>query len=255
MAVAYVDWEQQEFGIAAALSGDEAMMDAYRSGDPYLAFAEQAGAATPDATKASRKTVRDQFKQCVLAVQYGQGPTGLSQRLGVSEARARALLAMHRQTYPRYWQWSDAIQDRAMLHGGLHTVFGWQVHAGRDANPRSLRNFGMQANGAEMLRLACCQATERGIAVCAPVHDALLIEGAADRIDEVVAYSQEDMRQASEIVLGGFALRTEAKIVRHPDRYMDERGQQMWDTVQELLAARPTMWSQPPDDVVAASSS
>ena len=33
----------------------------------------------------------------------------------------------------------------------------------------------MQANGAEMLRLACCLATERGIEVCAPVHDAVLI--------------------------------------------------------------------------------
>src|SRR5208337_3142694 len=40
--VAYVDWSQQEFGIAAALSGDINMQAAYRSGDPYLAFAKQA---------------------------------------------------------------------------------------------------------------------------------------------------------------------------------------------------------------------
>jgi hypothetical protein len=33
-ALAYVDWCQQEFGIAAALSQDPAMMDAYQSGDP-----------------------------------------------------------------------------------------------------------------------------------------------------------------------------------------------------------------------------
>jgi hypothetical protein len=38
--IAYIDWAQQEFGIAAALSGDPLMMDAYRSGDPYLAFAK-----------------------------------------------------------------------------------------------------------------------------------------------------------------------------------------------------------------------
>ena len=42
MALAYVDYEQQEFGIAAALSKDEAMMAAYRTEDPYLAFAKQA---------------------------------------------------------------------------------------------------------------------------------------------------------------------------------------------------------------------
>jgi hypothetical protein len=37
--LAYVDWSQQEFGIAAALSGDLCMQEAYQSGDPYLAFA------------------------------------------------------------------------------------------------------------------------------------------------------------------------------------------------------------------------
>jgi hypothetical protein len=54
------------------------MMDAYRSGDPYLAFAKQAGAAPPDATKVTHKAVREQFKQCVLAVQYGMGGRRLS---------------------------------------------------------------------------------------------------------------------------------------------------------------------------------
>ena len=49
--LAYVDWSQQEFGIAAALSGDPAMMEAYRSGDPYLAFAIQAGAVPRDGHK------------------------------------------------------------------------------------------------------------------------------------------------------------------------------------------------------------
>src|SRR6516162_6151014 len=43
-SVAYIDWSQQEFGIAAALSGDRSMQDAYLSGDPYLGFAKQAGA-------------------------------------------------------------------------------------------------------------------------------------------------------------------------------------------------------------------
>ena len=44
MALAYVDWSQQELGIAAALSEDPRMMDAYRSGDFYLTFAKMAGA-------------------------------------------------------------------------------------------------------------------------------------------------------------------------------------------------------------------
>jgi hypothetical protein len=62
--VAYIDWSQQEFGIAAALSGDTAMMAAYNSGDPYLEFAKQARAVPADATKATHGPKRELFKQC-----------------------------------------------------------------------------------------------------------------------------------------------------------------------------------------------
>ena len=90
-----------------------------------------------------------------------------------------------------------------MLTGRIETVFGWPLHVGAEFNPRSLMNFPMQANGAEMLRLACCLATERGIRVCAPVHDALLIEAPLERDRRAVAALQACMREASRIVLGG----------------------------------------------------
>jgi hypothetical protein len=234
--VVYIDWEQQEFGIAGALSDDRAMMEAYVSGDPYLTFAKQAGAVPAYATKVTHPVERGQFKVCALAVQYGMGAKSLGQSLGIPEYEARRLLHLHQQTYPRFWEWSGAAIAHAMLHGWLQTVFGWRVRVGPNANPRSLANFPVQANGAEMLRLACCFVTERGIQLCAPVHDALLIEGPAADIDEVVRDTQAAMAKASRIVTGGFELRSEAKIVRHPDRYMDVRGQRMWDSVMRILA-------------------
>jgi hypothetical protein len=123
----------------------------------------------------------------------------------------------------------------AMIEGHLHTVFGWRVQVPPDPNERSLRNFPMQANGAEMLRLACCLATEQGIEVCAPVHDAVLIIAPLDRIDTEVTRTQQAMQEASRVVLDGFELGTDATVVRHPDRYMDERGKTMWDKVMALL--------------------
>jgi hypothetical protein len=234
-AVAYVDYEQQEFGIGAALSGDEAMRHAYQSGDPYLAFAVQAGAVPANATKETHQAEREQFKVCALAVQYGMGQEGLALKLDQPTAKGRELIRLHKETYPVYWRWSDAIRDYAVLHGRLQAVFGWTVHVGPDANARSLRNFPLQANGAEMLRVACCLATERGIQVCAPVHDALLIESPIEEIETAVAKSQRAMREASQIVLDGFPLRTEAKVVRHPDRYMDKRGKAMWEAVWSVM--------------------
>src|SRR3546814_11682887 len=113
---------------------------------------------------------------------------------------------MHRRTYPDFWRWSDAALDFALTQRRLWTVFGWSIHVEGKVNARSLRNFPMQANGAEMLRLACCLATEEGIRVVAPVHDAVLIEAPVDGLDAETARMQECMRQASAAVLDGFEL-------------------------------------------------
>lgn len=234
-AVAYIDWSQQEFAIAAALSGDQVMMDAYASGDPYLAFAKQAGAVPPDATKGSHPVERARFKIRALAVQYGMGEISLAQKLCESQGAARELLRLHRQTYRVYWAWNDGLVDAVLLGSPLRTVMGWTLHPTAKPNPRSFSNFPMQANGAEMLRLALCMATERGIKVCAPVHDAVLIEAPSDRIDGDVKTMQSIMVEAGKIILDGFELRSDVQIFHHPARYADERGVAMWQTVMSCL--------------------
>ena len=238
-ALAYIDWSQQELAIAAALSGDKKMQAAYQSGDFYLTFAKMAGAVPTDATKESHAAEREQFNVVSLGVLYGLSAEGLARKLNVPPIRGRDLLRLHRETFRQFWRWSDAVQALAILFGRLQTVFGWQVHAGEKPNPRSLRNFPMQGNGAEMMRLACCMATERGITICCPVHDALLVEGTAADIDGVVTATQQIMEDASKIVLDGFPLRTDAKIVRHPDRYSDKRGKKMWEVVCDLCGVAP----------------
>lgn len=237
MGLAYIDWSQQEIGIGAALSKDAVMMEAYRSGDFYLTFAKQAGAVPMDATKKSHKAQRELFKQCALAVQYGMGEKSLAERIGKTSLEARKLLDLHRSTYPTFWKWSDAALTRAMTVGELHTTFGWKLHTPRDPNDRSLRNFPVQANGSEMLRLALCFITEAGIKVCAPVHDAILIEAPLEDLDGAVLKAQMFMRLASEVVLDGFSLGTDVDVIRAPDRFTPEKGAAMWATVLACLAA------------------
>jgi hypothetical protein len=163
------------------------------------------------------------------------GAEGLALRIGQPTVAARDLLRTHHETYRVFWRWSDATLDHAMLRGSLHTVFGWHVHVGEAANPRSLRNFPMQANGAEMMRVAACLATERGVEVCAPVHDAFLICAPFERLDEDIITMRTAMAEASRAVLGGFELGTDVSITRWPGRYMDGRGKVMWDRVYRLV--------------------
>jgi len=211
------------------------MQEAYLSGDAYLAFGKQANLIPPEGTKQTHELQRERCKACVLGTQYGIGIYSLAQRLNQSPAHARELLLLHRKAYPTFWKWSDQVVDFAMLHGYLRTVFGWRIHVTPTTKATALRNFLMQAHGAEILRLACILAVEQGIEVAAPVHDALLVVAPEERIEEVVAKTQEVMVQAGEIVLSGFQLRSEAQIVRHPDRYMDPRGELMWSRVWQII--------------------
>ena len=234
--IAYIDWSQQEFGIAAALSGDLAMKQAYASGDPYLEFAKLAGAVPADATKKTNPEQRALYKATVLAVQYGMGAESLAERIQQPVIVAKDLLRKHREAFRTFWEWSDGNVDYALLHKILWTVLGWQIQVEGQPNPRSLANFPMQANGAEMLRIACILMTEAGIRVCAPVHDAVLIEAPLEELEARVQQAQELMREASRQVLGDFELTTDADIYRYPDRYRDEeRGGAFWDKVMSLL--------------------
>ena len=238
MALAYCDWSSQEIAIAAALSGDELLWTAYESGDPYIAFAIQAGIAPPGATKETHKDIRNRCKSVVLGTNYGMSAYGVAQAAKIHELEAKTLLQKHRETYRKFWAWAENNKDRGLLGLKLETCFGWpiQVTAG-DAKPNTFLNWPMQAHGAEMMRIACILAVERGIQLCAPIHDALLIEAPSDQIDAEVVRLKECMSEASEAVLGdGKVCRVDADIVRYPDRYIDEHGQEMWDQIMGLLA-------------------
>jgi hypothetical protein len=240
-AVAYVDLSSAEFGIAAALSRDERMLDVYRSGDPYLGCAKTFGMAPPEATKATHAELRDVFKVVLLACQYGIQAEGLASRLGISTIAAAELLAQHRWHFPQYWSWSNGWFERACTTGLMVSTFGWTMRLERPVKERTIRNWPIQTTGADILRIACVLADRIGVRTLAPVHDAVLIESAADTIEQETTRMRECLSRASRIVLDpdgalcGFELRTDAKIVRHPERYADPRGERMWGIVTGLL--------------------
>jgi hypothetical protein len=103
----------------------------------------------------------------------------------------------------------------------------------------TLLNFPMQANGAEMLRLACIYATEAGVQVCAPVHDALLIEGPEEGIMADISRAEQAMALASEAVLGGFRLRVDGvdkeNVISHPNRFQAEDKSNLWAEIWRIL--------------------
>jgi DNA polymerase I len=248
-AVAYIDYSSMEFLIAAVLSDGHcgptnAMLDMYRSGDPYLSFAKRVGAVPSTATKKSHAEVRDKYKVMLLATQYGMSAETLAGRLGVSSFEAHEMLNQHRELFAQYWKWSDDWLAHSLQTGVMRTAFGWEYRIGiveSTVNARSIRNWPVQATGADVLRISCILAARHGIRILAPVHDAVLIEAPIEHIEADVTLMQEIMRRASRVVLnsdasGTHELRTDAKIIRYPDRYSDKRGEDIWAYVLKHLA-------------------
>jgi DNA polymerase-1 len=247
-AVAYVDWSAQEYATSAVLSGDEEMIRSYLSGDPYLAFAKATGAIPKTATKQTHSQARDVYKLCCLGILYGMQAKGLATYSGQTVEVAERILESHRRLYRRFWEWTDEVLERALLRGFIQTCYGWRFRApwkSNKPNPkhrkgvpiRTIRNFPVQATAAEMFRLACCLITEREVKVCALVHDAVLIEAPLAEIDGAVSTTRTAMAEASRAIFKGrLELRTDAKIFT--DRYVDERGRAMWETVTRLLGQR-----------------
>jgi len=206
-----------------------------------MAFARRAGLVPRDATKASHPAIREQCKQIVLGVNYGMMPESIALKAGIHVDRARELLRLHRATYRQFWRWVEGIVDKALLGFPLETVFGWRIQypAGSEivVKERSMLNWPMQSHGAEMLRLALAAGVEAGLMICAPIHDALLLEAPIDEIEAQAEMLAKIMGDASELVMGpGKRCRSDIKIIRYPDRFEDEaRGTKMFEVILQLL--------------------
>ena len=245
--VAYVDWSAAEFAIAGVLSKDPAMIEAYNCGDPYLRSAISMGFAPKGATKVTHGSIRDVFKIWLLSAQYGATPRSLVEALPLPLAQkvpnplasAEDFLDKHHRVYRRYWEWAEnRVQLFRFETHCEETVYGWRHRLDTRLKEWQIHNqslnFPMQSHCAEALRWSCVYAVEAGIEVCAPIHDALLVCGRVTEAEEIVRRTRACMDRASELVLG-FAMRTDAKIVKYPDRFLDPRGAETWETIMALL--------------------
>ena len=234
----YLDWRSQEPGICAALSGDQALMAAYSGGDVYHALARVCGFTNdpdPQRWKKQSPEMRQRMKPLQLAINYGMGVPSLAKGLDRHPLIASSIIELHRQTYPRFWEWRDELVQNAMLTRRMETVFGWPLHLSSSPNQRTLSNFAAQGNGAEMLRLAVWRMCEAGIVPNMLVHDGLLIE-VTDA--EQIAQAIDIMKVAARDVCGGFEIGVDVdQKLENGARYRDKRpvAKKMWATMMHAL--------------------
>ena len=242
------DWANQEFAIAAALSQDPAMMAAYAGGDPYLAIAKIAGAVPENATKESHPAERADYKIVSLAVLMGMGVGNIGRQTGTGYFGGRELLQKHKASFPKFWDWSNAVAATGAAASDIETAFGLVYNPGDPGQfkPRTARNFLLQATGSDMLRVAVLLLEQAGINVIATMHDAVLVMCETNRVDEVEREVASLMEEASRITLWGrLTVRVdppkidlghgEVTRVDHPFHFQDKKGAKTWRKLAVLL--------------------
>lgn len=189
-AITGIDYGSEEFFISALLSKDKNMIDAYLSGDPYLAFAKLVGGVPKDATKKSHGKERVPYKSTVLGLSYDMTKYGLSVKLTRDTGKtwtpddAQHQIDSFYQAFPDFAEFKENILEEYESNKRLRLKDGWTLWGDQD-NFRSVGNFPIQGAGAAIMRCADLLCHDRSLYVPITLHDALYILHRSDDLKAI----------------------------------------------------------------------
>ena len=210
------DYSQIELRVLAHLSGDEALIQAFKDGmDIHTAVAaEVMGVAPADVDGNMRSTA----KMINFGIVYGITAFGLARRLGgeVSNAEAAEIIDDYKVRFPRITEFLDACVKQAQDNGYVETILGRrrlipQIHA-RNPNERALGermaiNTVVQGSAADLIKLAMLDlhrtlpAEAPGTAMLLQIHDELVFEVPEAEVDSVTAFVIDRMQGAMDLAV------------------------------------------------------
>ena len=189
-AVGAIDYSSQEFLLSAVCSRDAKMVDAYRSGDVYLAYAKGIGLVPKEGTKETHGKERDLCKATVLGLSYMMSEFGLSidlsEKLGrhVSPEEAKVLVDSFYELFSNFSEWREKTISDYYAKKYLRLPDGFYIWKD-NPNFRSVGNAGIQGFGAAIMRKAVQLAQDAGLNVIFTLHDALYIMFKSDDLESM----------------------------------------------------------------------
>lgn len=206
------DYSQIELRLMAHLSGDEALIDAFRRGDDIhtATAARLFHKAAADVTSDERRRA----KTANFGIIYGISAFGLAQRLDIPNREAKELIENYFASYPAVKAYMDGAVLRATNDGYVETMFG-RRRALRDiiSSNRTVRgvaernaiNAPIQGSAADIMKLAMIEIRRRFIAegirskMIMQVHDEVVIDTLRTELDDVKRIVKEAMESVATL--------------------------------------------------------
>jgi DNA polymerase-1 len=201
------DYSQVELRIMADLSGDEALIEAFRSGTDFHKYVASLVYDLPVADISSDQ--RSHVKAMSYGLAYGLSTYGLAHQLKISPAAADVLKEKYFATFGKVHDYLESLVQTAKRKGYTETIFGRRRYfpalksanrVARDAAERGALNAPIQGSAADIMKLAMIRAErllrEAGVAsrIILQIHDELVIEvapGEAEQVSDIVRDSME----------------------------------------------------------------
>jgi DNA polymerase-1 len=203
------DYSQVELRIIAELSGDEAMIAAFRSGeDIHSATASKVYGVKPDEVT---KEMRRNAKMVNFGIIYGISAFGLAERLNISRTEAKEIIDNYFQQYPRIKDYMDESIEKARRKGYVETIMGRRRYL-RDINSanqtvrgfaeRNAINAPIQGSAADMIKIAMInihkeiEKKKLKSKMLLQVHDELVFDVHQTEIEEMKSLVSQNMKTA-----------------------------------------------------------
>ena len=203
------DYSQIELRIMAHLSGDENMIDAFRSGhDIHAATAAKIYKVPIEEVTSD---MRRKAKTANFGIIYGISVFGLAERMNVPRAEAKELIEEYFQTYPKIKAYMDQSIQVAQEHGYVETIFHRKRYLpdinSRNATVRGYAernaiNAPIQGSAADIIKVAMAHIYQRfeaeGIQakMILQVHDELNFSVPVSEKEKVQQIVIEEMERA-----------------------------------------------------------
>ena len=187
--IASADYSQIELRIMAHLSGDEALLNAFKNGlDVHKATAAEVFGVGVDEVSSEQ---RRYAKVINFGLIYGMSSFGLAKNLGIETKAAAAYIDKYFQRYPGVKRYMDQTVELAHAQGYVETVFGRrlvlpEINGGngprKKAAERAAINAPMQGTAADLIKKAMVavqaklDAEKPEVLVIMQVHDELVFE-------------------------------------------------------------------------------
>jgi DNA polymerase I len=228
------DYAAQEIAVAAGLSGDPQLREAYLSGDPYVAVGEMAGLIRPGMSEGEIRQLRKLCKSLTLGRLYGMSLSTFRRRSGVSYGQAARVWQFFDRTFTKFSDGQARVIAQARRRGWITTKFGWKAQVVTTTSTTTLYNWAVQAGAGDVLKLAVIRVAQAGFDILTTCHDSLLVSIPDDRVEERCAVLRELMAEAGEIAVG-IPIRVDVQVVRPGERLLTADTGPMWSKIMGLL--------------------